>query len=72
VSLSVGSLGALAGETLTFTASGLPPGVTARAGGTLAGTVARTAAAAYKVTVTARNASGATGTVTFSWKVSPA
>ena len=76
VSLSVGSLGALAGETLTFTGSGLPPGVTVRAGGRLAGTVAasdaRTVTATYKVTVTARNAAGAAGSVTFSWRVSPA
>jgi len=76
VSLSVGSLGALAGETLTFTGSGLPPGVTVRAGGKLAGTVAasdaRTVTATYKVTVTAKNAAGATGSATFSWRVSPA
>jgi GH25 family lysozyme M1 (1,4-beta-N-acetylmuramidase) len=76
VSLSAGSLGALAGETLKFSVSGLPPGVTLRAGGALAGTVAasdaRTVTAAYKVTLTAKNASGAAGTVTFTWKVSPA
>jgi hypothetical protein len=28
--------------------------------------------AAYKVTLTAKNASGAAATVTFTWKVSPA
>ena len=35
----IGSLGALAGETLTWTASGLPPGVQMTAGGVLAGMI---------------------------------
>ena len=76
VSLAVTSLGAVAGETLTYSAADLPPGLAIAAGGTIAGTI--TAAAApktvttYTVTVTVKNAAGATATVAFNWKVSPA
>jgi GH25 family lysozyme M1 (1,4-beta-N-acetylmuramidase) len=74
-SLTISSLGKLAGEKLTYAAAGLPPGVTLRAGGVLAGTVAKSASKAtvtYHVTVSARNASGGTGSVVFSWNVAPA
>jgi GH25 family lysozyme M1 (1,4-beta-N-acetylmuramidase) len=76
VSLPVGSLGALAGEALTWTAKGLPPGLSVHPGGTVSGTIAasaaRTAAVTYKVSVSVRNSAGATTTDAFSWKVSPA
>jgi GH25 family lysozyme M1 (1,4-beta-N-acetylmuramidase) len=76
VSLAVTSLGAAAGEALTYSAARLPPGLSLGKGGTVSGTI--TAAAApksavtYQVTVSAKNSSGATAAVTFSWKVSPA
>ena len=69
-------LGALGGGPLSYTASGLPPGLAVRPGGLVSGTVAAsaasTAAVTYRVTVTARNGAGATGTVSFSWRVTPA
>jgi GH25 family lysozyme M1 (1,4-beta-N-acetylmuramidase) len=75
-SLKLSSLGALAGEPLTYTAAGLPPGVTVRQSGTLSGTVAKTAAASaavtYKVSVTAKNTAGGKTTITFTWRISPA
>ncbi len=75
-SLQLSSLGALAGESLAYTASGLPPGLSVRAGGLVTGKVPASAAAkgavTYRVTVTARNTAGASGSVTFSWKVAPA
>jgi hypothetical protein len=76
VSIPVTSLGAVAGEALTYSAAGLPPGLSVGKGGTVTGTIALTAAAkaaaTYRVTVSVKNAAGATATVTFSWKVSPA
>ena len=76
VSLAVASLGALAGEALTYSATGLPPGLTVSRGGTITGTIAATAApkapVTYRVTLSVKNAAGATATATFGWKVSPA
>jgi len=76
VSLQVGSLGALAGESLSYKAAGLPPGLSVHAGGAITGKVASSAAAkaavTYRVTVSAKNAAGATATAVFNWKVAPA
>jgi GH25 family lysozyme M1 (1,4-beta-N-acetylmuramidase) len=75
VSVSIGSLGALAGEKLTWTASGLPPGVRVTAGGVLAGMITSPSANAssgpvtYLSTVTATNAAGGSSSVTFDWQV---
>ena len=76
VSLAVTSLGATAGETLTYSAAGLPPGLAIAKGGTITGTIAASAApkavTTYGVTVTVKNAAGAIATATFNWKISPA
>jgi beta-glucosidase len=48
-----------------WTATGVPPGVTLDAAGRFTG--AATARGTYTVTVTARNAAGATGAATFVW-----
>ncbi len=76
VSLPVTSLGATAGAALTYAASGLPPGLAMGKNGTVTGTIttaaAPKAATNYHVTVTVRNASGATAAASFSWGVSPA
>ena len=76
VSLAVASLGALAGEALTYSATGLPPGLTVSQGGTISGTIAPAAApktpVTYRVALSVKNAAGATATAAFSWKVSPA
>jgi GH25 family lysozyme M1 (1,4-beta-N-acetylmuramidase) len=76
VSLPAAALGALAGETLKYTAAGLPPGLSVTAAGTITGTIAAAAAPAkattYHVTLSAANATGAKATAAFSWQVAPA
>jgi GH25 family lysozyme M1 (1,4-beta-N-acetylmuramidase) len=75
VRVPISSLGALAGEKLTWTASGLPPGVRMTAGGVLAGMItahssnASAGPVTYRSTVTAKNAAGGTSSVTFDWQV---
>jgi GH25 family lysozyme M1 (1,4-beta-N-acetylmuramidase) len=72
VGMQVASLDALARATLKFTASGLPPGLSITAAGDITGTIKKGTAGAvksYRVTVTAKNAAGATASVTFSWRV---
>ncbi|GIH20035.1 discoidin domain-containing protein [Rugosimonospora africana] len=54
-------------ETLTFTATGLPPGITIAANGTVSGT--GTALGTYTATVTAKDSQAVTGTATFVWSV---
>jgi GH25 family lysozyme M1 (1,4-beta-N-acetylmuramidase) len=76
VSLPVGSLGAVAGETLKYAAAGLPPGLSVTAGGMIAGTIAAAAApakaATYRVTFSVTNAAGTKATASFTWRVAPA
>ncbi|MGI8449940.1 MAG: glycoside hydrolase family 3 C-terminal domain-containing protein, partial [Streptosporangiaceae bacterium] len=52
---------------LTFTASGLPPGITIAANGTISGS--GSTLGTYTVTVTASDTEGVTGTATFVWSV---
>jgi beta-glucosidase-like glycosyl hydrolase len=54
-------------QTLTFTATGLPPGITIASNGTISGT--GTALGTYTVTVTAKDSQAVTGTATFVWSV---
>lgn len=69
VSLQVNSLNAADGQSLTYTASGLPAGLAMSGGGLITGTISAPAGA-YKVVVTATNpASGATGSTAFLWEV---
>jgi GH25 family lysozyme M1 (1,4-beta-N-acetylmuramidase) len=76
VSLTVASLGAMAGEVLTYSAAGLPPGLSLGNGGSITGIIgpapAVKAPVTYRVTITVRNAAGATSAATFTWRVSPA
>ena len=53
----------------TWTATGLPAGLTVSSGGVISGTP--TAAGTKSVTVTARDSGGRTGSATFSWTVNP-
>jgi GH25 family lysozyme M1 (1,4-beta-N-acetylmuramidase) len=72
VGKQVASLDALCRATLTFTASGLPPGLSITAGGDITGTITKGKAGAvkkYLVTVTAKNTAGASGSATFNWQV---
>ena len=75
VAVSVRSLGVLAGESVTWSAAGLPPGLAVSAVGTIAGTVsasaAPVAARVYHVTISARNSAGVIEKATFAWQVSP-
>ncbi len=54
-------------QNLTFTATGLPPGVTIAPNGTISG--AGSALGTYTVTVTATDSAGVSGTATFAWSV---
>jgi len=58
----------VAGQTLTFSATGLPPGTSISVGGLITGTPS--IAGAYRVTVRADNGKGLSGSVSFSWTVS--
>ncbi|MDP9117304.1 MAG: putative Ig domain-containing protein [Actinomycetota bacterium] len=60
-----------AGAALTYSATGLPTGLTMNAGtGLISGTPS--AAATFTVTVTAKDSTAATGSTSFSWVISPA
>ncbi len=80
VSLAVTSLGAACGETLAYSAAGLPPGLSVSKGGTISGKVSGPGAkgaapgksVTYRVTLSVKNAAGATAAAAFSWKVTPA
>jgi beta-glucosidase len=54
-------------QTLTFTATGLPPGITIASNGTISGT--GSTLGTYTVTVTATDTEGVSGTATFVWSV---
>jgi beta-glucosidase-like glycosyl hydrolase len=54
-------------QTLTYTASGLPPGISIASNGTMSGT--GTTLGTYLVTVTATDTKGVSGTATFVWSV---
>ena len=54
-------------QNLTFTASGLPPGITIAANGTMSGSSGTLGT--YTVTVTATDSAGVSGTATFVWSV---
>jgi beta-glucosidase len=54
-------------QTLTFTATGLPPGVSIAANGTISGS--SSTLGSYTVTVTATDTEGVSGSATFVWSV---
>jgi beta-glucosidase-like glycosyl hydrolase len=56
-----------ASQTLTFTATGLPPGITIASNGTISGS--GSTLGTYTVTVTAKDTAGVSGTATFVWSV---
>jgi large repetitive protein len=69
-----GNFADLDGDTLTFSATGLPPGLTIDAAGVISGTIAPNASQGgaggiYSVTVTAIDGNGGTVSTTFSWTV---
>jgi serine protease len=68
-SLQISATDSASGQTLTFTASGLPAGLSISSSGLISGTP--TTAATYSVTVTARDTTGATGSASFTWTINP-
>ncbi len=68
VSLHVAALAALAGRRLSYSASGLPPGLAISGSGTIANQV-RGPARTYQVTIRAKNRTGSVASVRFSWRV---
>jgi hypothetical protein len=68
VSLPIQAASSQAGQTLTWTSAGLPPGLSVSpATGVISGIPARTGD--FAVTVTARDTTGASGSATFSWTI---
>ena len=68
-SLQIGATDSASGQTLTYSATGLPAGLSINAStGLISGTP--TTAGTSSVTVTAKDTTGATGTASFSWTVS--
>lgn len=70
VSLQVSATDSASGQTLTYSASGLPAGLSISSSGLISGTP--TTAATSSVTVTATDTTGAAGSASFSWTVSAA
>jgi beta-glucosidase-like glycosyl hydrolase len=67
VSLPIQAVDSNASQTLTFTATGLPPGISIAGNGTISGS--GTTLGTYTVTVTATDTEGVSGTATFIYSV---
>ncbi len=67
VSFAIQAVDSNPSQTLTFTATGLPPGISIATNGTISGT--GTTLGTYTVTVTAKDSQSVTGTATFVWSV---
>jgi beta-glucosidase len=67
VSFAMQAADSSSSQTLTFTATGLPPGITIASNGTISGS--GSTLGTYTVTVTATDPGGASGTATFTWSV---
>ena len=70
VSVPVTGHDSASGQTLSFSATGLPAGLSISSGGTISGTPG--AAGTSTVTVTAKDGTGAAASTTFLWTVAPA
>jgi hypothetical protein len=68
VSLQVHASDSASGQTLTFSATGLPAGLSISSSGLISGTP--TTAATSSVTVTAKDTTGASGSASFTWTIS--
>jgi hypothetical protein len=70
VSLQISASDSASGQTLTYSATGLPAGLSISSSGLISGTP--TTAATSTVTVTATDTTGAHGSASFSWTISTA
>jgi hypothetical protein len=70
VSLQIAASDSAAGQALTYSATGLPAGLSISSSGLISGTP--TTPGPYNVTVTATDGTGASGSATFTWTVNPA
>jgi Putative Ig domain len=70
VSVQISATDSDSSQTLTYSATGLPAGLSISSAGLITGTV--TTAGTSQVTVTATDATSASGTASFTWTVSPA
>jgi hypothetical protein len=71
VSLQISATDSASGQTLTYSATGLPTGLSINSStGLISGTP--TTAGSYSVTVTAKDTTGATGSAPFTWTVNAA
>ena len=67
-SLQISGSDSASGQTLTYTATGLPTGLSISSSGLISGTPS--AAGTFSVTVTAKDTTGATGSASFTWTIS--
>jgi hypothetical protein len=70
VSLQIQATDSTSGQTLTYSATGLPAGLSISSSGLISGTP--TAAGTGSTTVSAKDSTGASGSATFSWTVNTA
>jgi Putative Ig domain len=68
VSLQISASDSASGQTLTYSATGLPAGLSISSSGLISGTP--TTAGTYSVTVTAKDTTGASGSASFTWTIS--
>ena len=68
VSLQISGSDSASGQTLTYTATGLPAGLSISSSGLISGTP--TTAGTSSVTVTAKDTTGASGSASFTWTIS--
>ena len=70
-SLQIHATDSASGQTLTYSATGLPPGLSINAStGLISGTP--TATGSYNVTVTVKDGTNASGSTSFTWTITPA
>jgi hypothetical protein len=69
VSLQIQATDSASGQTLTYTASGLPTGLTISSSGLISGTPTTATSTPANVTVTATDTTGASGTASFTWTI---
>lgn len=69
-SVQIQATDSASGQALTYSATGLPPGLSISSSGLISGTLSTSGT--YSVTVTAKDSTGASGSATFAWAVSGA